>query len=179
MKILGKAGLTPEDFDFDPDNMIPAEMPDKPDANKIQRAKWFQSMLKYRVVHGSLHEITQQSVKLTLLQLQRSGMMISWGKIAEVFNVENFVKYPDDLNTEFDKWAWEQEQIAAVRMKIQGAAAGGAMTPEQQNMMQLLQGLMGGNGGNGRRGRKPTGQQPPQIVSKDGGTRQTISESGG
>jgi hypothetical protein len=182
MRILGRSGLVPEDYNFDPDNMIPAAAAINedektprvsPDSNRVQRARWFQSQIKYRIVHGSLHELTQTSAKVGRLQLKRSQAPISWGTVLEPWGIENFIRYPDDveMGTEFEKAMWENEQIAK-------ALAALAQMNQPQDPMQMLQAAMASAQPNGP-GRKPSGQSSPHIETKSNGyeQRQTVSES--
>lgn len=169
-QILGKDGVTEEDFDYDPGTMIPSHMPDEiariksgqlpqgfvSRANVIERAKIHINSCYFHITPNSLHQITQLTRKMLMIQLFRSGFPIGPWKVAEAMDIDNYGtpdaaakimgsdKAPDD---EFGRWLLWRE----LQGKIQG---------QQQQP-----------------GRKPSGQAAPQAASKDGGARGTIKES--
>jgi hypothetical protein len=199
LQLLGPDGLTEEDFDFDPDTMIPSHLPWEPQSaplsqyNRDQRAQWHQSNFVFHVTPNSLHQITQMTRKLLFLQLQRAGVPIDPWTLAEVFDVPNFGKPPDGANTVIERWEAWQRIVAQIQMAIQMQQAQQLMmsNPALAAQMMMGGGMGGGagvtdpmaaagqagNGGNAGPGRKPSGQQPPHVEQKDGGTRSTISES--
>lgn len=177
MQLVGPEGTPPEVFDYDPSSIIPSHMPgENPDegASKIpaiKRARTFADNLRFFILPNSLHEISQMVMKLGLIQLRKAGVMIDSQTIAEAWNIPNYGDIPGD--TVIDRWKAEQEMQLefAARMKelgesLSGADAGvppGAAAP--------------GLGKPNPEGRPTTGMQPPKIVSKDGGTRSTITQT--
>jgi hypothetical protein len=197
VQILGPDGLTEEDFDFEPDSMVPSHFPwqdsTKPSGSpRHVRAQWHQNNFVFHVTPNSLHQITQMTRKLLFLQLQRSGVPIDPWTLAEVFDIPNFGKPPDGANTVVERWeAWQRifAQIqASIQMQMQMMMM--AQSPIGQALGAAQAGMGGGqdpndpnagSGGNPGPGRKPTGQQPPQLEQKGGnGTeppRTTVTES--
>jgi hypothetical protein len=195
VQVLGPDGLTEEDFDFEPDSMVPSHFPwqdpTSPVAPRHKRAQWHQNNFVFHVTPNSLHQITQMTRKLLFLQLQRSGVPIDPWTLAEVFDIPNFGKPPNGANTVVERWEAWQRIFAQIQASIQA----------QMQMMMLQQGPLGqaigaaqsgmggnspedpngGTGGNPGPGRKPTAQQPPKLEEKGGnGTeppRTTVTES--
>jgi hypothetical protein len=197
VQLLGPDGLTEEDFDFEPDSMIPSHFPWQ-DPNRDQpspvhkRAQWHQNNFVFHVTPNSLHQITQMTRKLLFLQLQRSGVPIDPWTLAEVFDIPNFGKPPDGANTVVERWEAWQRIFAQVQASIQAqmqmmmlaaSPMGQALGAAQAGMgaSQDPNDPNGGSGGNPGPGRKPSGQQPPQFETKDEGSldgpRSTITES--
>jgi hypothetical protein len=169
MQIVGPDGVTPEVFDYDPAKLVPSHLPgDSVDApsptNAIQRARIFADNLRFFIMPNSLHEITQMTMKLGLIQLKKAGVMIDSQTIAEAWNIPSYGRIPG--NTVLERYKAEQEmQIEfAARMKELGEGLGlmppGAAGP-----------------GKGPEGRPPSGNAPPDLKSKEGGARSTITES--
>jgi hypothetical protein len=195
VQVLGPDGLTEEDFDFDPDLMIPSHLPwESPDDgpsqyNRIKRAEWHQNNFVMHIVPNSLHQVTQMTRKLLFLQLQRSGVPIDPWTLAEVFDIPNFGRPPDGANTVVERWEAWQRIVAEIQVSIQmqtmqmaamGSPQGQAMMALGQ-MGQAMGAEQGGNAGHPGPGRPPTGQSPPEFQIKnngDGSQRTTISESG-
>jgi len=96
--------------------------------------------------------ISQMSRKLLYLQLWRGGLMDPW-TLGEVLEIPNMGTPPPGADSIMDRLQ------AAMMMGIGGAAA----NPADPN--------------NPSPGRKPTGGKSPSIEQKDGGSRQTVTES--
>lgn len=195
VQILGPDGLTEEDFDFEPDSMVPSHFPWQdpkgPTSPRHVRSQWHQNNFVFHVTPNSLHQITQMTRKLLFLQLQRSGVPIDPWTLAEVFDIPNFGKPPDGANTVVERWEAWQRIYAQIQTSIQA----------QMQMQMLAQGPMGqalgmaqagmgaeggspndpngGGGGNPGPGRDPSGQKPPHMEQKndENGPRTTIAES--
>lgn len=170
VQVLGKDGVVEEDFDYHPGDMIPSHTHDefeqirtgrmKPEQgsrlSNIERAKMHQNSFYFHITPNSMHQITQLTKKLLLMQLFRAGFPIDPWSVAEAFDIENYgdpTQIGKILGTEipsdkFGRWlAWME-----FKQKL------GAKEP-------------------GHQGRKPSGQQAPTVQSKDGGTRSTVRES--
>lgn len=190
VQILGPDGLTEEDFDFSPGDLIPSHLPWEdpsggPSAHpKHKRAQWHQNNFVFHVVPNSMHQITQMTRKLLYLQLMRAGVPIDPWTLAEVFDIPNFGRPPSGANSVIERWEAWQKIVAEIQMAIQMQMQQQAVmaSPEGQAMAALggIGQAMGGAGGD-KTGRPPSGQQPPKLEEKSdgqGGTRSTISESG-
>lgn len=172
MQIVGPDGVHPEVFDYNPSSLVPSHMPgESPDTpsptNAIQRARTFADNLRFFILPNSLHEITQMSMKLGLIQLKKAGVIIDSQTLAEAWGVPNFGRIPG--NTVIERYKAEEE------MKLEFAA----------RMKEITDGLGlgappgGADGGEPKKaeGRPPSGQAAPQLREKDGGARSTITES--
>jgi hypothetical protein len=183
IQYVGIDGVTKETLDFDPLSLVPSHMDgesrDNPSAfTKIKRARAFADSLRFFITPHSAHEITQMSYRLGLIQLRKAGIQIDSRTIAESWDLNNFGNEPAG-NTILERYWNEQDMIAvhAVKMKqLIDAVAQSGVSPTP---------AMAGAAGEGatpfvppQEGRPPSGQQAPQLVSKDGGARSTISESG-
>jgi hypothetical protein len=171
VQVLGQDGVTEEDFDFKPGTMIPSHTPDELERIKrgelqkdytskfseAERARKHQNSFFFHIAPNSMHQITQLTKKLLLMQLFRAGFPIDPWTVAEGFDIENYGdpdqikailgtdKVPSDV---FGRWlAWME-----VKQKL-------------------------GQREGGHPGRKPSGQQAPTTQSKDGGSRTTVRES--
>lgn len=177
MQIIGPDGVTPQVFDYNPASVIPSHMPgESPDVpsvhNAIHRARVFADNLRFFITPASLHEITQMTMKLGLIQLKKAGVKIDSQTLAEAWAIPNFGRI--EGNTVIERWQKEQEmdlefaaRMMAIKTAITGEAPGAAdgATPPP------------GGAPPKQEGRPPSGQAAPQLKSKDGGARSTISES--
>lgn len=174
VQLLGEDGVTEQDFDYEPGNMVPSHMPDenKDDGQSrrtyLERARYYSKNFYFHVTPNSLHQITQMARKLLNLQLFRGGFPIDPWTVAEACDIANFGPPPKGCSNVMERWmAWED-------MKQERAI-------EAAQLMASMQGQAGGTGPNGghkgQGGRAPSGQAPPTIRQKDGGTRSTITES--
>lgn len=166
IQIVGKDGTVEQDYDYDPGNMIPShaagEDPDKPsDQSMVQRAREHVSNFYYWINPKSQHQQTQWSRKLLMLQLVKLGFdkfPIDPWTIAKALEIEDeFGPPPDGTHTIMQRaqaWRHILREYAAEDQKMMAAASGG-------------QGP----------GRPNSGHAPPQLKSKDGGTRTTMTTS--
>ena len=199
MQILGKNGITEEDYDYSPGSLIPSHLPteDKslpPASSMGERARKYMNSFFFKITPNSLHQITQLSRKLLYIQLLKAGIPIDPWTMAEVNDIPNFGPPPEGTTTVFQRWvAFErlkgdlQAHIQAKAMEIMAAA---------QMKSALLGQALGGQGGGGQPGVEgsnlpqpshspalgdnPPGRparvgENPQIQQKDGGTRSTIT----
>lgn len=166
VQIRGKDGVTPEDVDVDPGMMIPSHLPGEDDQmgsrfTRIERAKWAANQMYFFITPGDLHRITQTTQKLLLIQLSKAGVPVDWWTFARYFQLSDFAPEPEGTKNMLERW------VAQQRMMMEFQAIG------QQMMQQAAPGAPA------QRGRPPSGLESPQLVQKDGGTRTTISQSGG
>lgn len=176
VQILGKDGVTQEDFDYDPRMMTPALEPTDPGykpefdvhlTTRTQRAERHHRNFTFSVAKGSFLDTTHTQQKMFMLQLFRMQMLDPW-TLWEAFDVPNLGQIPPD----------------PLPKRIQLAQMVGLMPPSPQMQMQM-QAQQGGGGapppGGGQGGRPPSGNVPPQLVNRkdeNGVPRQTVSESG-
>jgi len=204
LRLLGKEGLTKEDLDFDPMNMIPATLPNESpsqvadngnkvySSTRLQRAKLHIANFSTSIERTSAHEITSMQRKLMKFQLAKvnpANGIISPETLAKEAGVKNWGVLKGD--TELEKIAsyLDIQTKLGIRKMLQ-EAAGQAMiqqamqsqTPEGQ-AAEALKGLAGaaaganGNGTLGHQlpGRPPEFQEAPRLEDK--GDRSTITGS--
>lgn len=191
IQYVGEDGVTPETFDYDPAKLVPSHMPDENphDSNQnplpsrypaMVRARHLADNVKFFLLPHSIHELTQMTHRLMLLQLRQRGLPISAATIMESCNVADVGK-PEGV-TEQDRYYSEMEEQLQHQVRVaeimkflgieHGLANGspGGMPPPAPG---------GGkpNGSGPKGGRPPSGQQPPQLEQKGDG-RPVVSESG-
>ena len=161
IQVMGQDGVTEQDYDFEPGNLVPSHMPGEPTETKskfqqMERARWHMNNIFLEITPNSLHQITQTARKLMLLQLQKTGFPMDPWTLAEAFDVPNFGSPPVGARTVMERWlAWMRMQ-AEIKQALAPPQAPGQ-----------------GKGG----GRPNSNGKPGHIVNKDGGTRSTISTS--
>jgi len=88
--LLGPDGITREDVDFDPANLVPSAM-NLPGVGmagtRAERARAHMANFKFQIVPNSIYQMTQSTRKLLTLQLARMGMPISPYTVLEQFDV--------------------------------------------------------------------------------------------
>jgi len=183
MRVLGPDGASKEDKDYDPLTLVPAGGRGK---TRRERAMAHINKIKFLVTPRSIHEINSMSRKMLYLQLQRGGFPIDSETVGKACDIPRLGEIPGD--TVFEKYVNEQKAKIRVGIELQAEQAeklqpfggnNGSQLPQgaMQALQQLLSGGMNPNGHPGS-GQPSSGQQPPQQVQKDGGTRTTVSESG-
>ncbi len=184
MQYVGPEGLAQQVFDYDPSSLVPSHMPDeipeevegdlsnlKPSTHsKIQRARWFAENLKFVLMPHSVHEITQMTYRMMLIQMRRSNMPIDSRTIAEAVDIGNFGTKPEG-NTVYERYWNEKEDELLHTLRIAEIAKSQGLDPSAMGG--------GGKGGAGKKpeGRPPSGQQPPNLEQRGGGSRTVVSES--
>lgn len=96
INILGDAGLTLADFDYDPGNLIPAMGKDDPgylpqlDANRDQhdRAQFFLNLFTFYITPNSLLALNAKSEQMKYVQMARAGWCDFW-TLCEKLEVPN------------------------------------------------------------------------------------------
>lgn len=213
--ILGDAAQALEDFDFDPETLVPAmdKYTTEPDPatgmmtqtpnpdyvpgldrslSRAQRAKAFARMFVFTVAPNSILAMNTQEKKMMAFQETRMGYMDFWTfhEIMETPNVGNPPPIPLPPLQPPDPQMVQQELLAAA----QAVQAGMPPMPQKYTLGpngELLeirtpmtiterlqaQQMMGIGMTENPAGRKASGQQAPQMEDKDGGERQTVTES--
>ena len=166
MAISGVDGVTAENFDYQPGNLIPSHLPgeDKSQPSMFsakKRAQWAMDHIEYTILPGTLHEITQTSQKLLMLQLWRGTGMpfpIDPQTVADALKIGEWGKVQG--NTILEKWTnWQEMELKRqLLMKLKAQELTGGELPEG-----------GGPHGTHAGGRKPSGGAMPQMSSKSDG----------
>lgn len=195
--ILGKAGEALEDFDLDPDQLIPALVTGDPgyhpdlDARKSrdERGMAFSKMIVFVVKPNSLLAVNSTEDKMMKLQLARSGMYDPWS-LAEALEIPNYGSPPPiplpPLNPQLAQQEIQQAMasgdpamIAALSTKYIPGPMGEwleirePITVTERLMAQQMLGL---GMTESPAGRKASGQEAPRMEQKSDG-RTTVTES--
>jgi hypothetical protein len=182
VQVLGDDGVTEQDYDFDPGSMIPSHLSDEmakikemmilagkngtkydvpqSRASVVERGRETLQSFIFHVTPNSLHQITQITKKMMLMQLWKLQFPLDPWTLAEAMDIDNFgtavqarklvgiesaEQVPDDV---FGRWILWKEIM-------------NKLAPQPQH----------------GQGRKPSGQTPPTMQGKEGGQRQTVRES--
>lgn len=185
---LGPDGLTERDYDFDPGQLVPADIKGVlPSATRSEKARVHCENFFFWILPNSVYGITQSTRKLLMLQLARMGMPISPWTILEQFDIADPGRPPADATTEPERWrAWKLFE-GQVMIEVQMQLAQAQMAMQAQMMQGTPMGQLGQLSGAiqqaiqkptaTQEGRKPSGQRLPHLEEKDQGMRSTISES--
>lgn len=183
VQILGASGDVLEDYDYEPGNLVPAEMPNDSEWkgwDRFKRARKHAGQFTFQITPYSLHELNSITRKLFHLQLSRAGFPIDWWTLADVFDVKNFGEKPmvDDPDNEGEKKRADtvlECYIAQKEIEVRIMAA-------QQGVVEQAKAAAQSSGGTAppapghQMGRPPSGQNPPVLEQKSDG-RSTIRES--
>lgn len=183
LTILGEAGVTLEDIDYDPGTMIPAMQPgargyipeldkDKP---RDQRAKFYLRQFGFYVAPSSILAIHAQERKMMMLQLARQGYADVW-TLLETLEIPNAGEPPLMMLPVEEVTA---EQAANLPTD---PATGQPMVPKvlrrPRTITERLQAQQQAGIGQTQSpaGRKASGNAPPQLQQRPDGSA-TITES--
>jgi hypothetical protein len=130
--ILGPAGQTFEDFDFDPGNLIPhsigKRMPDGSAPPRGERAREFFRYFTYQIAPGSLLNSASIQDKMLYMQLARSGV-IDIATLLEKLNIPN-IGLPADLPSGImARLQWQQQNGIGMAVNPAGRKASGGAGP--------------------------------------------------
>jgi len=215
VQVLGQGGVTLNDFDFDPNTLVPALAPGAPGytpelditlTTRDERARYFHKHLVFVVAPNSVLAINAQEKKMMTLQLSRQGYVDFW-TLHEVLETPNVGAPPAMPLPPLEPPPETVMQGMLQQMTQPGVTAAvmaGSMVPPQftdpgtgrtfvldpqQGMLleiripttiterlQAQQALGIGQTASPA-GRKASGQAPPQVEEKDGGSRSTVTES--
>lgn len=138
---LGPAGLTQEDFDFDPGTLIPdfseedsldaAIVLAKSPAPKIQRMKTFLRNYAFQVAPSSLLNASEVTRKLLYLQLFRAGVLDPW-TLLEVLGVPNVGMPPGNPKTITERLQVAQTMGFVGAVSPAGRKASGQEAPQMR-----------------------------------------------
>lgn len=156
VQVLGQAGVTLSDFDFDPGTLVPSKMVGEPGytpeldkdlTTHDQRAQWFHKQFVFIVAPNSILAINATENKMTRLQLYRMGAYDFWS-LHETLETPNVGAPP------------------AIPLP--------PLTPPPPTVMMGLMGMMMQATTAGAQGMKA----PPQFTDPDSGKAYTLDESG-
>lgn len=200
--ILGDAGTTLEDFDFDPEVMVPAMKQGDPGYHKDldaalprdQRARAFHRMIVFTIAPNSILAVNATEQKMMKLQLARGGMYDVWS-LAEALEIPNYGSPPPiplpplrpDLAQQEILLGLQAQAIDPLGPEAQAFAAKYVLDPMTGQWLEIrtpltvterliAQNMLGLGLTQNPAGRKASGQAPPkQEVKSDG--RTTVTES--
>lgn len=211
VQVLGQAGVTLDDFDYDPGTLVPSKMIGEPgytpelDKNLTthdQRAQWFHKQFVFIVAPNSILAMNAQESKMMRLQLYRMGAYDFWS-LHETLETPNIgappaIPLPPLTAPGPDVIAGlMQQMVQMVGTGVQMTAPPEYQDPNTQDrytldpsgqIMQIripntvterlmAQNMMGIGVAVNPAGRKASGEAAPQVESKDGGSRTTVTES--
>lgn len=174
IQVLGESLITPENYDYQPGNLIPSHLPGENKQrdsvfSKQQRIRWAANHIKFIILPGTMHQIVQTSQKLLFLQLWKMGYPIDPWTLGEVLSLGDVGKVPSGANSMIEKWvAWQEMQIevkAKLAAKMQEMAPDSGGGDEASNTPGL--GPHGGQKGTG--GRPSSDQTMPKLQAKGDG----------
>jgi hypothetical protein len=179
--LLGDAGRTMADFDYDPGNLVPALKPEDPsytpelDAElpRDQRAEYFHKLFTFYVAPNSLLAMHAQEDKMEAIQLARMGYLDYWTLMEkmEYPNVGDPPPVPlppvgyDPLDPKNAEPGTGLPMPPPLIPRVPTT-----ISERLQAQQQLGIGMT-----QNPSGRKASGQEPPQLKKKGG--RQTMTES--
>ncbi len=190
--LLGDAGMTLADFDFDPGTLVPAMEEGQPgyspemDQNvpRAQRAQFFHKLFVFSVAPNSILAMNASEQKMLRLQLARMGYYDFWSLMEslEIPNIGNPPAMPLPPVTPPDPNLVKQSLLAQDGKYLMGPT-GQIMevrVPETVTERLMAQAQIGLGMQANPAGRKASGEAPPKAEEKkdaSGAPRQTISES--
>lgn len=199
IELLGKDGLTREDFDYDPGTMVPAVEP-KPGAaapSRMELAMEHHKLFSFQVAPNSWLNVSHAQQKMFYLQLFRANMLDPW-TIWDQFDIPDAGPMPAETVPERIVEARKLGLVPGPTPEIVQTQLALQLAQLQQQLMMIQQqaaqpmGMPGaappGPGGpppggpkvpgpSSGGGRPPSGQQPPHFETRDGGTRPIVAES--
>lgn len=190
--IIGDGGQTLQDFDFDPNTMVPALKPTDPGytqeldptlTTRDERARFFHKQFVFVVSPNSILAMNAQEQKMVRFQLYRMGAYDFWS-LHETLETPNVgappaiplpplvppqIATPQDLQALLLSGKFiidpADGQLKEIRIPV-------SITERLIAQAQLGIGMVENSPG-----RKSSGQQPPKMESKEGGARQTVTEA--
>lgn len=188
--MLGDAGVTLDDFDFDPDVLVPAMAEGQPGYTpeldeavpRAQRAQFFHKTFVFTVAQNSILAMNASEQKMLRLQLARMGYYDFWS-LMEAMEIPN-IGTPPAIPLPPLRQLDPTEVAASVAQQdgrfLPNPQTGQIMevrVPQTVTERLMAQQLLGIGMTENPAGRKASGQQEPKIEQKDGGSRQTVTES--
>jgi hypothetical protein len=197
--ILGDAGTLLQDFDFDPEVLVPALTPGTPGYSPLidaqltrdQRAQGVHKKIVFVLAPNSILSLNAMEGKLMKLQLSRMGMMDVWSlwEALEIPNAGAPPKIPLPPLKPLDPQIVQQVMLQAQQDPALAAQLSQQYTidPASGQILEIrepvtiverlqCQGMLGIGMTASPAGRKASGQAPPAMEQKSDG-RTTVTES--
>lgn len=168
-------------WDYDPASIIPSHLPgENPYAEdgvtkrdsgftKMQRAKWFAKNIRFFLMPHSVHEATQTTFRLGLLQLRGRGYPVSASTVMEAFEIPNVGK--PQGNTEQERFYSEKEEDITKAARMQ------KIVQEMGMEMGLGGAPQAPNAGGPKKTGRPNSDKAPAHQEVKGDGRPVISTS--
>lgn len=163
-------------FTFTPDQLI-APLPGESADQTRLRSRALIREFTYDVAQSGINEIHRMTTKLFYLQLMKLGFPISWWTFAKIAQIPNFGPPPDGTHNEMERWIAQKQleidlqiELAKQTQEATGGVPGTAGKAPRIPQTGSLPGM-----GSAGPGRPQSFQRPPKIVTKDGGTRSTVT----
>jgi hypothetical protein len=183
-QILGPAGATEEDIDWEPGNMVPShawgEPADQPSRyTKLERLRWHIQNFHTRVIPYSITGMASMQKKLLEVQTVKiPGMPFDPWTFGERMDIDMGPVLPDPETgevptTRVQRFIVWQKLLAG--LEVEKAAEIIQRAKELGIDPSMLAG--GGKGKGKSTGRPPSFNAPPQVQSKDQGSRTTTATS--
>lgn len=184
-QILGIAGMTDQDVDWEPGDMVPSHIAGEPDDqpsrySKLDRLRWHMQNFHTRVVPYSITGISSMQRKLLEIQTTKlPGMPFDPWSFGERMDIDmgpvladpETGKIPQTRIERFIVWQKLLAGLEVLKLAESQKVAG----EEGIDMAALAGNKPQGQGG--PVGRPPSFAEAPRMVTKDGGTRATIATS--
>lgn len=120
--------------------------------DKQDRTKSYLGQFKYHISESGINEMYRMTNRLSLLQLRKAGLPIDWWTIGKAFKLSNLGSEPEGTNNMMERFVAEKHIERELAEEMQGSQQPGA-------------------------GRPSSNKKPPQLKTKDGGTRSTVTTS--
>jgi hypothetical protein len=143
MTIMGAAGATQQDFDFDPGSVVPDFVSDSdygPNGEltydamargpmpRYDRAREFLRQFSFKIAPGSMLAASEIRRQMMYLQLSRAGLIDHW-TLMDVLGVPNVGAPPVGANSITDRLVAEQEMGLGMNASPAGRKASGQSSP--------------------------------------------------
>lgn len=176
--LLGDAGRTLSDFDYDPNTLIPAMSELDPNyipeldrhRSRDERAQYFHKLFTFSVAPNSILSLHAQEEKMMQLQLARMGYLDFW-TLMETLEIQN-VGAPPPIPLPIRDWTPQKDPMTGMILPPPMEVR----VPTTITERLMAQAQMGIGQTENPAGRKASGQEPPHMEQKGDG-RQVVSES--
>jgi hypothetical protein len=183
-QILGKAGMTDEDVDWEPGNMVPSHVTGEPEDSpsqytNIERLRWHIQNFHTRVVPYSITGMASMQRKLLEIQATKiPGFPFDPWTFGERMDIDMGPVLPDPETgkiptSRIERFILWQKLLAG--LEIEKLAQAQKVAKEEGVSLGAPPGAAPPNGA--PTGRPPSFSAPPKLQTKDGGARTTISTS--
>jgi hypothetical protein len=157
LNVIGVDGVSWEQFDYDPDSLIPKKEGDTRPFHV--RCKEHLSKFTFYAEPNSLMEQNSLTNRLALLQIRNAGVKIAGRKIYDAFVKDK--EYAENLKEYYAEQESDIKMAAKLNAEIQAAKA------SLENPVAAAVGnIMNGSNGNNNEGRPPTNQAPANLEQK-------------